>query len=126
MFYVYSTLTCDNFYVLYAKNESKDISVAQKKILIRGGHGVATKHFVTPQGVLTQISDEDMEILQKDIHFQNHVKKGFIKFEKKKSEPEKVAQDMAQKDGSAPLTPKDFEKAADDDGIVKYKVKGKK
>jgi hypothetical protein len=49
---------------------------------------------------------------------------GFMRVEKRKHDPEKIAADMAQKDGSAPLTPKDFEKSENSEpGSSIYKKK---
>lgn len=116
MYYVYSTATCPINYSVYSKNSSNDLGVVQKRpngkpltVTINGGHGVANKHFVTPRGAVTQVSDEDMEILLNDKNFKRHVDAGFMSYEKKEVAPEKKAKDMADKDGSAPLTPKDFE-----------------
>ena len=122
MFYVFSTLTCDTNYCIYGNQTNRDVAIAKKKILIHGGHGVANKHVYTPMGVMTEVSEEDMKLLEADVHFQNHVKDGFIKVEKKKADTAKVAADMEQKDGSAPLTPQDYEEG-DRAEAKSYKVK---
>jgi len=70
---------------------------------------VATKHLFTPKGVVTQVSDDDLEFLLQNKSFQRHMKAGFLTYDKKKIEPERKSANMAQKDGSAPMTPKDFE-----------------
>ena len=117
-FYVYSTLTSDNFYVAYSTPVDKNqLPHIMKKVLIKGGNAVAQKNLWTPHGVMTEVSDEEMEILQKDHNFKMHEKNGFIKVEKKEVPVKKVVKDMAEKDGSAPKTPKDFVKKpkADDD-----------
>lgn len=109
-FYVYSTLTCDNNFAIYAQNSNKDLPVVERSILIKGGHGIATKQLYTPRGIMTEISDEDMEILLKDYHFKEQVSHGFITYEKRKVEPEKAVANMTEKDGSAPKTPANYEK----------------
>lgn len=117
--YVYSTATCSTAYVKYAppaSNESSNRSSdgfnrIVKKVIINGGNGVATKHLVTPIGSITFVSDEDLEFLLQDQNFQRHMKEGFITYDKKKVEPEKKAKNMKDKDGSFPLTPKNFEKS---------------
>jgi len=124
MFYVYSTLTSTNIFPHYAPGSSKDLPVILKKIVINGGHGIATKQLFTPKGVMTQISDEDMEFLQQDFAFQQHLKSGHITFEKKKVDVEKRADNMTQKDGSSPLTPEDFEESDNSTASNKvYKTK---
>jgi len=111
MFYVYSTLTADNAYAVYKeKDANKDIPEIERTILIKGGHGVANKHFQTPQGVVTSVSDEDMKVLEQNVHFKFHRENGFLKVERHKAETERVAADMEEKDKSAPLTPNDFKK----------------
>jgi len=127
MFYVYSTATCSGSYTLYHDNSNKDLAVVKKSVTINGGHGVANKHLFTPRGVVTEVSDEDMEFLLANPKFAKHVKDGFLTYEKKFVAPEKMAASMAEKDGSAPLTPADFEESDNSAGDTKvYKKKGKK
>lgn len=117
MQYVYSTATCGGTYCLYgpAKN-SEGHSVARKKVIIKGGHKVATpyKNFNniavhTPMGVVTSVSDEDMEFLLKNKSFQRHVAAGFLSYDKKNVAPEIKIKNMAPEDGSSPLTPADYD-----------------
>ncbi len=124
--YVYSTATCAGTYVEYQKSppisenkSSPGYNRALRKVTINGGHGVATKHLFTPKGVVTQVSDDDLEFLLKNSSFQRHVAAGFLTYDKKKVEPEKKVQNMALKDGSAPLTPEDFEKGENSDDTTK-------
>lgn len=117
MNYVYSTATCPIAFVKYREpSSSSGLGHNQilKKVIIKGGHGLADKHVFTPSGVATQVNDEDMEFLLANDSFQKAVKDGFISYDKRKVEPEKKAKNMAEKDGSAPLTPKDFEKGEND------------
>jgi hypothetical protein len=124
MYYIYSTATCPISYVKYKPSpttEGKDRnggSVGHNQILrrvtINGGHGVNTKQLFTPRGVVTQISDDDFEFLMKDEAFKRHMDAGYMSFDKKKTEPEKKAKNMADKDGSSPLTEKDFERSESD------------
>lgn len=109
--YVYSTLTCSNIFPVYArKSDPRTLSTIIRKIEILGGHGLKNpKGIDTPQGVVTKVTDEELEILENDISFKMQVDKGFITVDKKKVDPAKKAADMNPKDGSAPLTPKDFE-----------------
>lgn len=133
MFYVYSTCTCDGYYVVYDKRRPHDLPTVAKrpdgskiKILIKGGHGVSQqKTFYTPRGVVTNVNDADMEILMANKSFQRHMKAGHISYEKKAVDTEKKVSDMAQKDGSAPVTPEDFVKSPNSDADTKvYKRKG--
>jgi len=126
MNYIYSTLTCDNAYATYADNGNKDVPVVKRSVLIRGGHGVANKQLMTPRGVVTMINDEELELLEKNPSFQKHVERGFLTVEKREIAPEKVADDMAEKDRSAPLTPEDCENAAEDDRAAEITTSTKK
>ena len=126
MNYVYSTATCGAFYCLYESGSEKDLGVVKHKVEIKGGHGVATpKTCITPRGVVTMVSDEDLEFLMKNDSFIKHMKAGFLTVDKKEVAPEKKAKDMAQKDGSAPLTPSDFATGENSSTETKvYKKKG--
>jgi hypothetical protein len=100
--YVYSTLSCDNFYAVYDyKHANKDIPVVKHKILVKGGSNIINKNFVTPDGIRTEINDEDLGLLMEDTHFKEHMRLGFIKVEKRKLAPSIVAKNMEAKDNSA-------------------------
>lgn len=103
--YVYSTLTNDNVYPIYENG------VITKSILINGKANLINKNLITPQGIVTNVMDEDIELLKKDHNFMDQVNAGYFTIEAKKAEVEKVAKDMTEKDGSAPMTKKDIDKA---------------
>jgi len=108
--YVYSTLTNDNIYAGYktmaSANEIRH--TVEHQVLIHGGHGLINKNFITPQGVVTEVSDDDYDFLMANSAFKFHVDAGYIKVEDRKAEPEKVASDMEGRDGSSQLTPADY------------------
>jgi len=105
MHYVYSTLTCDNLYVDYEK--SGNLNVKSGQVLIKGGANVATegmRNAITPHGAVTQVDDDQLELLKKNVHFNDHVERGFIKvdeakisFEKAERTVEKSVKDMSKK-----------------------------
>lgn len=107
MNYVYSTATCDTAYGIWVKG-GNDLPIRTRAIVIKGGAGVASKNLITPRGVVTEVSDEDLAQLEKDEAFQRHVERGFIRIERAKSDPEKVAADMTGRDDASPLVPQDF------------------
>jgi len=107
MVHIYSTLSADTAYAIYVNNDVKSLPVIERSILIRGGANVSNKHFVTPKGVVTQISPEDYQLLQADYHFCEHLKHGFISVEKSNVAIEKVVKNMTPKDEAAPKTPED-------------------
>lgn len=109
MNYVYSTNSSDTVFVFY-KPALGGVNSAQHKVLIKGGHGVARKDLVTPYGVKTEVSDADLELLEKHAVFKRKVDKGFLTVLKNKNEKtEKIANEMMNRDKGAPLTPQDFE-----------------
>lgn len=134
-YYVYSTATCSGTYVEYEKNSSNELSIKKKwpngqpmQVTIQGGHGVAqassSSHIFTPKGVVTQVTDDEMEWLLTNPAFKRHMDRGFISYDKKRVDPEKKAKDMAQKDGCAPITPSDYiksENSSNDTPIYKAK-----
>jgi len=86
-----------------------DMPVKTGKITIHGGAGVANKNLITPNGVVTTVTDEEMEFLNAHELFVQFKKNGFITVEKKKVDVEKVVADMSDKaDPSAPITPADY------------------
>lgn len=131
-YFVYSTATNSTYYCDYPPPDPhRSHHTPIKRVLIKGGHGLASQlshsgpgNIFTPQGVVTQVSDEDMEWLQKNDSFREHIEKGFLIVDKRRVEPSNHARNMTQKDGSAPLIPKDFEKSQySDDKQSVYKTK---
>jgi len=105
--YVFSTLANDQLYTNWIQGGA-DIPIKGHSVLIKGGTGVANDRLITPLGVSTEITDYDLEELQKNVSFKAHEKDGFIVVKAKKAETEKVAADMNLKDESAPMTEADY------------------
>lgn len=112
--YVYSTMTTDVRYVQYSKS-ANDIPVVESFVDIAGGANVPDKHLVTPRGVVTKITSEQLALLEGNPLFKRHQENGFIIVDTVKVDPEVKASDMEQRDDSAPLTPEDFPKSGDED-----------
>lgn len=110
--YVFSTLANDQLYTNWMQGGG-DMPIKGHSVLIKGGTGVANDRLITPLGVSTEITDHDLEELQKNPSFKDHEKNGFVVVKAKKAEAEKVAADMNLKDESAPLTDADY---ANEDG----------
>ena len=108
--YIYSTTTCDGTYVEYKPDvdKTKGVHEVVRKVTIKGGHGVATRHLTTPKGVVTQVSEDELEFLLKNQSFQKHLKDGFVSYDNTKVDPAEKAANMAEGDGAAPLVPADF------------------
>lgn len=125
--YIYSTITNGTFYCKYKESQHGNVAIMETwpngkpmKVEIHGGHGMSNKHFLTPKGVCTQVTDDELEMLMNNDAFKRHMDAGFITVDKKKVNPEKKAANMEEKDASAPLTPADYVKG---DGENTYKMK---
>ena|SRR5271163_2039709 len=131
VFYVYSTATNAGSYCEYETNKDSNVAVLKKfangkpmKVTINGGHGLANKHLFTPKGVMTKVEDYEMDFLLNNPAFKRHMERGFITYDKKNIDPAKKSANMAQKDGSAPLTPSDYvESEHSEPGYKIYKPK---
>jgi hypothetical protein len=106
--YVYSTLTASQRYQTYTKSDNGIPSAERPSILIQGGSNVADKNFVTPRGVVTKVTAEQVKELQQNELFKTHVKNGFITIEDKEVDKEKVVADLTQRSPDAPQVPQDF------------------
>jgi len=109
MAYIYSTLTAGQEYRGYKKGQG-DLNNIAWTVTINGGTNISSKNLITPEGVLTTVSDKDLALLKTNKAFLRHAERGFIIIETKKVEVERVAKDMTKKDKSAPLSGSDFEK----------------
>ena len=109
--YVVSTLTSSQAYTIFKNQdaEGRKIPRADRVVTVNGGHGVAnSKSLITPQGVVTVITEEQAALLNDVPMFKRHEKRGFVKILKKKPDATKSSSDMKQADGSAPLKADDF------------------
>lgn len=106
MNYIYSTLSAPVAYTFYVKGGG-DLPSVKQKIIIKGGANVANEHFVTPQGVVTEVTDQELQLLKDHKLFKFHIEKGYIKIDSKK-EIEAAIADMNGRDVSAPVVPQDY------------------
>lgn len=106
--YIYSTLTSDQLYTSY-KSSTNGVPLPTSKILIRGGANLMTKHLVTPQGVVTEVTAEELAELRKNEVFKLHVENGFIQVSDAKKDIEKAVTEMEGRDQSAPIVEQDGE-----------------
>lgn len=106
--YVLSKLANDQCYTKYVKG-ADNFNQAVASVTIKGGAGVANKKtLMTPQGVVTKITDEQYELLKENKEFQNHLERGFLNVFAINPDVEKKSEKMS-KDKSSQLTSKDFE-----------------
>jgi len=123
--YVYSTLATSMRYSVWSEPEHKHaLPIRKRAILVKGGAGIATKQLITPRGVRTEVTDEELELLKKDKIFQMHMDNGFITIDSVSLAPEKMAKQMNEDDKSKPLTPEKCEK--DNGAKIAMDIKSKK
>lgn len=107
--FVYSTLTADQLYVNYQHGAS-GIPIELSRVFIKGGANIpAMKTLITPLGVSTEVTDEQLEHLKLNPVFNRHKEKGFITVLNKKADADAVATDMNGRDASAPDVEADAE-----------------
>lgn len=118
--FIHSTLSNSQAYTIYRKlSETEKVSKPVSEIArdangkplvfrVEGGANVASRALVTVNGVVTELSKDDVELLRKECEsFRNHEKRGFITV---KDYHRIDPRDMEAKDGSAQLTKEDFKK----------------
>lgn len=105
--FVFSTLPNAQAYTSH--KPAGDIHIPDRTVVIKGGAGVADKRYETAPGVMTEISPEEHEFLEKNVVFQRHVKRGFIIVADKAEEVEKIAADQNRDSADRPLVDSDFE-----------------
>lgn len=108
--FIYSTLTQSNEYSVWVKGGA-DLKQRAQKVIIKGGANIANKHLVTPRGVVTEVTEDELALLEGNKVFQRHKQRGFIVVDRatKAADVEKVVPDMVGRDMSAPLVPQDYE-----------------
>lgn len=110
--YIISSLSSDVKYVFWNK-VAENVVTPYKEILIKGGAHVADKKtLVMPNGVVTEVSKDDLELLITNPCFKTHLEGGFVKIVE--TESKHKAQDegdkMETEDKSAQITPKTYKK----------------
>lgn len=129
-FHVYSTLSAPTEYSSYrpvresakaGNNAPGEVPVLLTSVTIAGGANVANaRSLMTPRGIVTTISAEELEVCNADPVFQMHKENGFIFVEEATTDrvdaEEKVEKlDLTKADKSAPLT---LEKSAKSAGAA--------
>lgn len=133
--YIISKLSANTDYVVYG-DVTGGKKVILKHILIKGGAGVTDKKtLLLPNGFATEVTEEELELLEKNKVFQIHKKNGHISVLHKANKYE--AQDKAENakdlvaDKSRQQTEEDFkdefeESETKDKKVLKRKKKSKK
>ena len=107
--YVFSTLANNQMYTNYDQPASKGgVPIERCSVLIRGGAGVAdgsSGGIITPNGLATSVTDEQLCELEKNEDFKRHKAANFITVRARSADVDKVAADMSKTDKSRPFTP---------------------
>lgn len=108
---ILSTLTAPQAVALTKKTDNGSLIVA-KTIEIKGGANVIDrKTLATPEGVVTELSDEDFELLKNTAFYQRMVKREYLRPVETRSAAEDTKKaGMNKKDKSAQKTDADFKK----------------
>lgn len=111
--HIVSTMTHDVMYTQWQSNPG-GINIPERKVLIKGGHGVARRDaaggLYTPNGVVTAVTNDELEFLEANSTFKTHLKHGGLTVLKSKpTDAAKVVKDMGESP-DRPLTVKDTEK----------------
>lgn len=91
--YIYSTASTGFIFYLGAQ-----------KIDIKGGANVSNKHLWTPKGVVTKVTDAELEGLKKNKVFNKLVNTGYFKLAKIKWDADRIAKDMEGPDRASQIT----------------------
>jgi hypothetical protein len=109
---IYSTLSNDRTFPLYEKAvEGSVVTKAKYKsaILIKGGANVSDKHFQTKAIVETEVTAEELKLLQDNASFKRLEKRGFLSSKRPVS---------PKKDAAAPKTKKELQDKAGKKGVA--------
>ena len=107
--YIASKMAANVNYAIYTKGQN-GINVVKQVITINGGADVMDKKtLITPEGVVTVLSDEDFSKLQNNPIFVRHMERGVLKVCSNERNAQNVSKELT-KDTSAQLTPKDYKK----------------
>lgn len=105
MAFIHSTLANNQRYAVGGFNQD----ASQKSIQILGKAGIPSQHMLILPAAITEVTDEELELLKQNHVFNIHLKNGFITIENKKLEAEKAASNMNKSDKSKPKTKEELE-----------------
>lgn len=121
MAFITSKMAAGVTYAFYTQGENK-INVVTDQITIDGGAGVINKRTLeTPQGVVTEVTSEQLEKLKSHPLFQLHLKKGAVAILGTEKEAKKADKDLKE-DKSSQIKPEDYEEGNLEKQIVAKKT----
>ena len=123
--YIVSKLSQDNEYTGW-KVGRNGLNQKEMSVLIKGGANVVDKKKLeVPNGVVTEVTKEQLEFLKTNSLFKMHLDGGWVEIAVSKESANKKAETKdldergrVKKDGSAQLTAEDFEDAGMEPPLV--------
>lgn len=111
---IYSTMTADVDYTFW---DSSRVQIGQQLITervlrINGKANLATKTLLTPRGAVTMITQEELDLLNSNPVFVQHLKNGFVAVEAYTPDVDSVVAGLVPRDNSAPLEIGDFDETS--------------
>lgn len=121
--FVYSTLSTDTTYNFYqprvGKTTTSAVLIPYKKILIKGNANIADKSFRTSKGTVTEVTQEEAELLMTHNVFLMHEKNKFVCIEDRKEKLSTVIENtLDPREPAAPKIASDFPKKDPDDELA--------
>lgn len=124
MAYITSRMAGGVDYAFYKKGPN-GINVVTETISINGGADVIDKRtLITPDGVVTSVTDEELEKLKTHPLFKIHLQNGGITIKDTEKSANKAGEEL-EKDKSSQITPEDYEKGNDKKQMIGGKKKPK-
>lgn len=124
MGFITSKMAAPVTYAFYTKGANR-INVVTDEITVNGGAGVINKRSLeTPQGVVTELTDEQIDKLKSHPVFKMHLTNGAVAILGTEKEAKKAEEDL-KKDKSSQLTPEDYEKGNSEKQVAPKKSKPK-
>ncbi len=111
--FIASKLTASTSFAIYDKKAQNIV----KRILINGGNSLVNRHLQTLEGAITEITEDDLKLLEQDFTFNRQVKNGFLKVTDQ-PDAAKASSDLESRDTSAPLQQEDVDAVLDDAGVT--------
>lgn len=109
MKYVASKLSFDQSFEFHKGGRAPYVTV--KKIVVKGKSNVRDpKTFVMPDGVITEVTDEDAALIAADPLYKQYEQNGMMKLVSSKAGARSAKEDLGDKDGAAQLTAEDYTK----------------
>lgn len=121
MAFITSKMAAPVRYAFYAQGANR-INVVVDEIQIDGGAGVINKRSLeTPQGVVTEVTDEQLDKLKSHPLFKIHLTNGAVAILGTEKEAKKADKDL-KADKSSQITPEDYETGNNEKQIVAKKT----